>query len=204
MASALFGVDYRVRWSDYPPVATRPAGVPDDVVMETRTNTPVLGLDVVRRGTASAPHFVIPDELAVKVFITRDSWRLASLSAASGREQVWLIKHEQAHYDIDALLARDFYQRVRSLMDLTFADANEAWRQLRDHRAATIGRADAVNHDYDVDTQKSRDGNEQWTWWCAVERARQLHRSPLERDRDGRLLKIELIDALSGFGLVTG
>ena len=84
--------------------------------------------------------FAIPDTLAVKVSITRDSWRLTSLSAAPGRKQVWLIKHEQGHYDIDALLARDFYQRVRSLTDLTFANASDAWGQLRDHRAATIGR----------------------------------------------------------------
>ncbi len=203
MASALFGVDYRVRWPDYQSVATPPAGVPANMMMETRTDTSVLGLDVVPRGSASAPAFAIPDTLAVKVSITRDSWRLTSLSAAPGRKQVWLIKHEQGHYDIDALLARDFYQRVRSLMDLTFANASDAWGQLRDHRAATIGRADALNHDYDTDTQNSQNGDEQWTWWCAIERARQLHRSPLERGRDGHLLKMELVDALSGFGLAT-
>ena len=73
------------------------------MMMETRTDTSVLGLDVVPRGSASAPAFAIPDTLAVKVSITRDSWRLTSLSAAPGRKQVWLIKHEQGHYDIDAL-----------------------------------------------------------------------------------------------------
>jgi hypothetical protein len=37
-------------------------------------------------------------------------------------------------------------------------------------------------------------------WWCAIERARQLHRSPPARDAEGRLLKVEL-DALRSFGL---
>src|SRR5689334_4712027 len=91
MASALFGVDYKVRWPDYQSVATPPAGVPADMMMETRTKTTVLGLDVVARGPASGPPFAIPDTLAVKVSITPDSWRLSSLSAAPGRKQVWLI-----------------------------------------------------------------------------------------------------------------
>jgi hypothetical protein len=154
---------------------------------------------VVPQGSA----FAIPDTLVVKVSITPDSWRLTSLSAATGPKQVWLIKHEQGHYHIDALLARDFYERVRSLMGLTFANASEAWTRLADHRAATIGRADALNQDYDDDTENSQNGNEQWNWWCAIERARQLHRSPLERDRNGHLLKMELVDALTSFGLVT-
>jgi hypothetical protein len=54
MASALFGVDYKVRWADYQSVTKLPPGVPDGMMMETRTNTSVLGLDVVRRG--QLPH----------------------------------------------------------------------------------------------------------------------------------------------------
>jgi len=199
MASALFGVGYKVRWADYRSLPTPPVGVPERMVMETRTATSVVGLDVV----PDASQFVVPDTLTIKVSTTPDSWRLNSLSAIPGPKQVWLIKHEQGHYDIDSLLARDFYERVRSLMGRTFADAGEAWRQLRDHRAATIGRADAINHDYDDDTQNSEIGAEQWNWWCAIERARQLHRSPAEHNRDGRLLKIELIDALAAVGLAT-
>jgi hypothetical protein len=203
MASALFGVEYKVRWADYRSVASPPVGVPPNMMMETRTDTAVVGLDVVRGGAASAPQFTVPDTLSIKVSATPDSWRLSSISTSSGRDQVWLIKHEQGHYDIDALLARDFYERVLSMMGVTFASANEAWSQLRGHRAATIGRADAINHDYDDDTHNSRDHNEQWNWWCAIERARQLHRSPATQGRDGRLLKIELIDALAAVGLAT-
>lgn len=201
--AALFGVDYKLRWADFQSVATPPAGVPAMESLETRTQITVGGffIDTVWQGATS--FYMIRDTLVVRVFIRSDSWRLASLSTASGRDQVRLIKHEQGHYDITALLARDFYQRVRSLIGQPFTDPANASEQVQDHRDATIGRDDALNKLYDDDTKNSRDGVEQWSWWCAIERARQLHRSPPARDAEGRPLKVELVDALRSFGLVT-
>ena len=201
MASALFGVDYKLRWADFQSVATPPAGVPSGATAETRTGTTVLGvnIDLLWQGTPQI--YRIRDTLVVRVFVRPDSWRLTSLSTASGRDQVRLIKHEQGHYDIDALLARDFYQRIRSMMGQPFTDPADAREQMEDHHEATIGRADALNHDYDADTRNGEDGVEQWSWWCAIKRARQLHRSPQARDARGRLLKVELVDALRSSGL---
>jgi hypothetical protein len=133
------------------------------------------------------------------------TWRLESLSKASGRDQVWLIKHEQGHYDIDALLARDFFERVRSMIGQPFSSARSALDQVTVHHNATRGRADALNKLYDDDIyaiENSIDRVEQWNWWCAIERARQLHRSPPERDAEGRLLNVELVNALRLLKLV--
>jgi len=153
----------------------------------------------VAQGSHS-PIYMILEPFLVRVFLGPGCWRLASVSTWSGADQVRLIKHEQGHYDIHALLARDFYQRIRSIMSQPF-DPALALEDVEDHRDATLGRVALMNRDYDATTWGSQKGAAQWTWWCAIERARQLHRSPPVRDPEGRLLKVELVDALRSFGL---
>jgi hypothetical protein len=92
-------------------------------------------------------------------------------------------------------VVRDFFVRVRALIGQPFLDLADLREQLADHRAATIGRIAKLQEVYDADTENSRNGAEQWSWWSAVERASQLHRTPLVAGPDGRYLRIELADA---------
>jgi hypothetical protein len=150
-----------------------------------------------------ASFFTIRDNLTLRVSVSPTSWRLASASTRTGKEQVWLIKHEQGHYDIHALLTRDFYWRARSLMGVPFTSTADIAESIQDHFDATLGHLAELNQDYDNDTKNSRDGEEQWNWWCAMQRARQLHRTPLEKNADGQLLRIELRAALRAAGLTS-
>ena len=213
MASALSGVDRKLRWTDFtsvaaPPPITPPPAYPPGAMTDAEINVRGLQLDVVWLG-APGPFYKIRDSLIVRVSLNPDSWRLASLSTAPGPDQVWLLKHEQGHYDIHALLARDYYQRVRSMMDQPFTNPADAREQLSDHLDATLRRVEAMNRDYDATTWGGSKREVQWSWWCAIERARQRHQSPLARDDFGRLLKddeghllkVELVDALRSFGL---
>ena len=112
-----------------------------------------------------------------------------------------LIKHEQGHYDITALLARDFYWRLRGLVGMPFSSIAEMTNAVNAHASATVGGSAQINLDYDNDTQHSRNGSEQWNWWSAIQRAQQLHRTPLEKNADGSLSRIELMAALRAAGL---
>lgn len=205
MASALSGVDYKLRWTDFQSVAAAPSITPPPAyppAAMTHAEIAVNGaqIDLVWQG-APGPFYMIRNSLVVRVSIQPDSWRLASVSTWPGPEQVWLIKHEQGHYDITALLARDYYQRVRSIIGQPFTKLADAQEQLADHFDATIRKRRAMNDDYDATTWGGSKREVQWSWWCAIERARQLHRSPPARDADGRLLKVELVDALRSVGL---
>jgi hypothetical protein len=202
MPSMLTGVDRKLRWQDFKSVVTPPAGVPDGAVAETLPNHSAAGGAPQKTTIAGGqPIFQIPDTLVINVFLRNDSWRLSSVSAWPGAEQVWLIKHEQGHYDIYALMVRDFFQRVRGMIGQPFSDARALHAQLARHRAATIDRIAALQANYDADTANSRNGSEQWNWWSAIERASQLHRTPFVVGPDGRYLRIELADALKTAGL---
>ena len=202
MASVLTGVDRKLLWSDFQAVANAPAGAPEGAAAQTIPNhTATGGVPHNVAATGLAPIFMIPDNLVINVFLQNDSWRLDSVSNWTGAEQVWLIKHEQGHYDIHALLVRDFFVRIQAMIGQPFSDAAALQSQLIDHRAATIGRIAGLQDDYDNDTANSRNGSEQWTWWNAIERASQLHRVPLVTGADGRFLRLELIDALTAAGL---
>ena len=199
MASSLLGADYTVQWSDFAVRTTPPAG---DEGFDARifTHAARTGGTVISMSSV-ASFFTIRDDLTLRVSVAPTSWRLSSASSRTGKEQVWLIKHEQGHYDIHALLARDFYWRVRGMMGVPFTSTADIAGTVQDHAEATIGNLDQLNQDYDNDTKNSRDGEEQWSWWCAMQRARQLHRTPLEKNADGQLLRIELMAALRAAGL---
>jgi hypothetical protein len=202
MPSMISGVYRKLQWRDFKVVETPPAGVPAGAVAQTITSHTALG-GLPRKSSSPgiADVFMVPDTLVITITFNSASWRLASVSHWSGKDQVWLIKHEQGHYDINALLVRDFFHRIQAMVGQPFFDANDLKDQILAHRAATIGRIAATQDAYDKDTENSRDRSEQWAWWSAIERASQLHRSPLVTGTDGRYLRIELADALAKAGL---
>jgi len=194
MSSSLLVLNYVVQWKDFQVLTTPPAGQEKFVALThaefTRTGGNVVQL------SSTPPFFTIGDNLVLRIFMGADSWRLLSLSYVSGKEQVWLIKHEQGHYDIEALLVRDFYWRIRSLMGTPFSSTADITSAIAAHANATINFAAQLQIDYDHDTENSQNRSEQWAWWDAIDRARQLHRVPLQMNADGQYLRIELMDAL--------
>jgi hypothetical protein len=199
MASVLLGVDYTVQWRDFNILNTAPVGQEKfSAFTQTLNNNPV---PIIVTLSQNPPFFTLGDNLTMRVFMGGGSWRLRKLEDASGQDQVWLIKHEQGHYDLHALLLRDFYWRIRGLMGVPFSSPVDIFNSIGAHRSATLDHLAQLNHDYDTDTGNSQNGSEQWNWWCAIQRARQLHRAPLEKNADGQFLRIELMDALRTAGL---
>jgi hypothetical protein len=88
-------------------------------------------------------------------------------------------------------------------MGMPFNSTSEIAEAIAGHASATIDNLAQLNLDYDNDTQHSINGSEQWNWWCAIQRARQLHRVPLEKNADGQYLRIELVAALRTAGLTS-
>jgi hypothetical protein len=204
MPSMLDGVERRMKWSDFRVVTTAPADAPAGAAAHTTANFTLTGNNVINAAPLSAPPmFTIGDTLVMRVFPTSDCWRLSSVSQWPGEKQLWLIAHEQGHYDITALLARDFFNRLRTLIGVQFSDRGALQRVVNDHARATTDRLRELEKLYEDDTKNSEDRSEQWAWHCAIERAGQLHRTPLELGPDARYLKLELAKSLKDAGLLT-
>lgn len=88
----------------------------------------------------------------------------------TGKEDAWLLKHEQGHYDISALAARDFYNQVMQLNTATEGDMNDEIAKINE---ALQQKIDDTNARYDQQTDHSRNKSEQAKWNKAIETEKQ-------------------------------
>jgi hypothetical protein len=195
MTSTLSGVPRTLKWSDFRAVTTAPGGVPFGA--ETVVTHHVSGLHPVKVQASRTDLFLLPDSITVSVTLATDSWRLTSLE-----NDKWLLRHEQGHYDVYALMIRDWFTDVVAMIPQPWA-MNDLNEQLHDLKETYLDRITSIQNSYDSDTEHDQNGEDQWVWWSVIRRAMELHRMPLTPGPDGRLLKLRLLDALRTANLIT-
>jgi len=129
MASSLAGLRRTLSWSDF----TRkdmPRPQPGDVgmVAQTRATFSVEGLASSVVDGSRPTTYKLTDRVKVVVRLKREecwvaAWVLAG--STSDPERGRLLKHEQGHYDIVALLARDMYGEITAATRKLYASAQE-------------------------------------------------------------------------------
>jgi predicted secreted Zn-dependent protease len=80
---------------------------------------------------------------------------------ARGRESTALLQHEQGHYNITALGARDFYNQLLGLTAPTCSEISTRARQLQQSIQTQI---DQANNRYDARTDHGNNSTVQRTW----------------------------------------
>jgi predicted secreted Zn-dependent protease len=80
-----------------------------------------------------------------------------------------LLKHEQGHYDITALGAREFHDRLSGLVAKNETELNKKIKSIRDDVQARIDRA---NLNYDNQTNHSLNKQVQQTWEQKIDAAK--------------------------------
>ncbi len=95
---------------------------------------------------------------------TAGSWVASWVSQKPQSYQDSLLVHEQGHYDITALLSRDYYNALLAQRGKTFASVSDAQTALQ----TVLQNADAVSQPtsdrYDADTVKGTDAAQQAKW----------------------------------------
>jgi hypothetical protein len=195
MTSTLSGVPRTLTWSDFQAVTTAPGGVPFDA--QTVPTHRVAGFNP-RKVEASREEFVLlVNSITVTVTLASSSWRLTSVD-----NDKWLLRHEQGHYDVYALMVRDWFTEVVQMIPQPWTK-NDLTEQMSSLKETYLDRISSIQKAYDDNTGHSRNGEDQWVWWSAIRRAMELHRLPLTPGPDGRLLKLRLLDALRTANLIT-
>ena len=100
MTSTLLGVPRILKWADFQTVTIAPGGVPFGA--ETIVTHHVSGLHPMKVQGGQSDLFLLPDSITVSVTLAANAWRLPSVE-----NDQWLLRHEQGHYDIYALMIRD-------------------------------------------------------------------------------------------------
>jgi hypothetical protein len=159
----LAGWPRSLAWSDFPEVATRPAGATEAAQISTEVVQPDR-VDIARAGGS-----LRLSSYTVRVRLVRDEcWVVADQKSDA------LLVHEQGHYDITGLTARDM---VAALAGVRASSAADLQQQVTDIIAAAGALASSLTSLYDGSasggTNNGRDAAAQARWNTHLANCRQ-------------------------------
>ena len=141
--------DYQLSWSDFSALPRRPAGVEEDAQIHPEMGFSNFKLVSKGRGVTVA-------DVDIDITLVRsDCWSVEKAQSDN------LLKHEQGHYDILALSAREFYKTVRTL---TAKSSHELQRQVTSLGNRMARRVKTIDEVYDTESKHSRDTANQQSW----------------------------------------
>jgi hypothetical protein len=112
-----------------------------------------------------------------------------------------LLNHEQGHYNISALLARDCFVDVMLLKLLTFRTVEDGTAKVHQIKQGSLHKARAINDLYDKEIHpEQRSGNSrgpiQQSWDSFIQSAFTKARSTGTQSVDGIPHRVRLVDVL--------
>lgn len=150
---ALINFNKILTWADFP--NSLPAGKSEDARISVSWK---LDADEFqRKGNA-----IVIGNFTVEIFLVPDTCGVVR-SVVSGDRAVAeaLLKHEQGHYDIIALGAREFHKKAAALSAPTEQELNNKLDKLQEEMTK---KADEVDARYDIQTNHSRNKQKQQEW----------------------------------------
>lgn len=202
MASTLTGLLKTLTWSDFgtPRAGSAPAPGTTATTAETIVNVGFSGLafDPVPGTTGQ---FTLRDSLSVTITFNRSqSFVMAWFLTRSQAEKDRMLNHEQGHYNISALIARDFFVDVMLLKSQVFATAQAGLNAVTAIQTASINKTQIVQNLYDRETNHSNVATQQASWDGFIRSAFNTARTPPSQSPGGVAHKQRLIDILRAAG----
>ena len=150
----LTGWPRKISWNEFKDVDTRPAGESEDAQIDTQTAQPE------RVGIAREQGQFRLGNFTVKLSVIRgNSWVVASQKSAT------LLAHEQGHFDITGLVARDL---VKALGALRVSTTDELQREVSRLFETYDAWAKSLSKQYDDETNNSRNAKIQAEWEARI------------------------------------
>ncbi len=201
MSWVLHNLNRTLNWRDFPHRKLPPPKVGEDAdAAETKarveysyTLTPLRNARPVRQQLS---------DIRVNILFSRDeSWVASWALGLPHDEQVALLSHEQGHYDLTALLGRDFFLAVWDLRSKTYASDSEFKSDLDNLTEAYLDKGRPVTDKYDDDTRHGLDKNKQSNWRGFINKARTSPQTPPQRGPDGSSRMLRILDVLDKGGI---
>jgi hypothetical protein len=141
--------NHLISWSDFISRQSRPTGVNEDA--EIHPEMSYSNVKVGRKGKS-----VIITDLDVNIDLVKsDCW------VVENQKSDYLLKHEQGHYDILAISAREFYNSMKNLSAPSTHELQKLVTKLQEDTQRNVARVDAR---YDTQTKHSLDKTTQESW----------------------------------------
>ena len=196
MASQLLNLFRTLSWSDFPTRQASAPGPNDPPADAAATMVNVLPSGLSLAG--SPPNLRLADTITVTIaFDPVNSYKNSWVMTMPQAFQDNMLVHEQGHYNLTALLARDFFLQLMAMKANAYATAAAMQADLNAAQAATVARAQEISDDYDAGTSHGSDANGQATWNGYITTAFNQAASPPQTAADGTPIKVKLIDVLT-------
>lgn len=145
----------------------------------------------------------VKDDITITVTFGADSWVEDWVMARDQAFRDNLLNHEQGHYNIVALLARDTFIELMQLKSQTFNTNMDAQRAIARVWTEGTSKAQAIQDLYDEERQAHHGANAagQTRWDGFIDSAFTTPRTPPMSAPDGTPYKITLRSVLTAAGL---
>jgi hypothetical protein len=201
--SQLTNVAHQIAWAEFathkqdpmPPAGTiAPAAFTKPMI-----NTQGFGLAGIPG--SKPPKGQVKDTINVSVSLSAESWVEDWVFNLPQAKQDDLLNHEQGHFNVGALLARDFYYDLLKLRKKEYNSPAESTADFETLKKARDAAMVSIIKKYDDDTKHGTVATQQVRWDGFFTSATTQGRSPAETAPDGTPLKIRLVDLLKSFGI---
>jgi hypothetical protein len=205
MASRLEGLHRTLTWADFPTVQRNPPGAGGHA-SGAFTHTSYRLTPYLFRPEAGAQRFALVDNVVVTIDFTRArSWVANWVATRPPPFSADLLNHEQGHYAITALCARDFFVDLMCLKPTVFDTASAGLNAVADIKRRTLDRIPSIQASYDREVHPEQNGGVsrgpiQLAWDGYIRSAFTIPRSPPSNAPDGVTHKIRLVDVLTRAG----
>ena len=158
---ALTNFNKTISWNDFNKVPARPPGKSEDAVISATWDIDVP--EFAMKGNA-----IVLGKYTVNVFLVKEKCNVVT-DIATGSKSAELLKHEQGHFDIVALGAREFHTKAAGLSAATEDELNAKLKKLREDMT---DKTDAVDERYDKATNHSINTDVQQIWNTKINAAK--------------------------------
>jgi hypothetical protein len=201
--SQLTNVAHQLAWSEFTTHKSDPLPAPGTVAPAAYTK-PVIatsGFGLAGIPGSKPPKGQVKDTIVVGVSLGAESWVEDWVFNLPQAKQDDLLNHEQGHFNVGALLARDFYYDLLKLRQKQYNSPTESNADFETLKKARDAAMVSIVKKYDDDTKHGTVAAQQTRWDGFFTSATTQLRSPSETAPDGTPLKIRLVDLLKSYGI---
>lgn len=199
MSSKLVGLFKTLSWSDF-------SGAPNANSSHLAFTSAAFTLPPVRAVKDKASgKYVLSDNITITINLNRSrSWKkMAEINAKKLRTPAQILKHEQGHYDIVALVARDLFIDLMQLKGKQYSNQAALNADVAPILRKYNGTAQKIIDKYDSKLQSDHgeNGPGQTIWNGIIKSAFTTPRTPPQSAPDGTAYKVPLLEVLKKKGI---
>lgn len=203
MPSKLNGLLRKLTWQDFgkPKPGPPPAPGQKATAAFTEAKPSFQGVNFAPLPGTKPPQFQLADNVTVSVDLQPNIFVMEWVFKTQTKQfQNDLLKHEQGHYTVAALLARDFFIDLMQLKLKQYSNLSTAQSDFNQIRKDSIDKQKAIESLYDQETQSGLSPAPQSQWDNFFNTAFTQARSTGGQSPDGTPYKVRLVEVLRGAG----